>query len=139
MPKTRGAWKRYERIQAAVAGWEREPVTGRANPLTDPGDAKSGGFYTEIRDREEARPLRWFRETAAAAHAQGKVPLLLFKGPAPHLSPLAIMRWTDLAEVILLARRAAGAGPTEDREHDAAGHKPGDPEGGSRPLLGRTP
>ncbi len=118
-PKTRAGWKRYERVQAALADWQRIPVTGRAGPGRDPGDADSGPFYTEIRDRAQARPLRWFTETAAAAAVAGKMPLLLFKGPTPHLSPLAVMRWADLAEVIKLARRGALARSTADGSRGA--------------------
>lgn len=138
MPKTRGGWKTYERVVAALAGWDREPVTGRRGPGGDPGDARSGPFYTEIRDRAEARPLRWFRETAEAARRAGKIPLLLFKGPARHLSPLAIMRWTDLAEVIILARRGADLRSVTERAVDHHPGAPGPGGGGGNSLPGRA-
>ncbi len=113
-------------MQAALAGWRRIPVSGRTGASEDPGDAAAGHFYVEMRSRNEPRPIRWFAEVSREAAKHAQVPLLIFRGPRSSLSPLAIMLWADLAEVIQLAQRAADAGPAA---HDASHH----------PVPGPTP
>jgi len=119
MPRTRRGWKQYEENVAAAVGARRIPVTGRTGPGEDPGDIDLPGFYVEVRDRTRARPLRWMVEAWEAARPRGTKPLVVFRGPAPHLSPLVILRWRDLAEVIKRAGytgvdRPAAPGPSRE-------------------------
>ncbi len=116
MPRTRSGWKRYERDVLTSGGGERIPVSGR-----NPGDPDGRhpvlpGFYIEIRSRNRARPLRWIREVWEEAHPRGEKPCVIFRGPAPHLSPLVVLRWADLQEVIREHRLSAAAGPAPQRE-----------------------
>ncbi len=104
-------WKQYERDVLEQVGGTRIPVSGR-----HPGDPDGvipalPEFYVEIRRREEARPLRWIREAWAKAHARGQKPLVVFKGPAPHLSPLVVLRYSDFVEVIKRGRPGPSVGP----------------------------
>ncbi len=115
MPQTRSGFKQYERAVARKVGRPRIPVTGRTGPGGDPGDIDVPGFYTEVRSRNRARPLRWMREVWEEAHRRGVKPLLVFRGPTPALSPLVVLRWNDFAEVFNRAQRAAGAGPDAER------------------------
>lgn len=108
MPKTRGAWKSYERGVMALVGGTRIPVTGRQGPRGDPGDGVLPGFYVEIRDRARPRPVRWFREVVEGAAGTDAVPLLIFKGPPGKWGPLALLRWRDLAELVNRARSSEG-------------------------------
>lgn len=111
MPVTRSGFKQYERSVGRRIGAERIPVTGRQGPGGDPGDLLVEGFYAEVRSRERARPIRWMREAWREARLRGQKPLVVFKGPAPYLSPLVIMRWADFAEVFNRGRSDRRAGP----------------------------
>ena len=111
MPLTRSGWKEYERSAGRRIGAPRIPVTGRQGPGGDPGDLAIEGFYTEVRDQKRPRPLRWMREVWEEARLHKRKPLLIFKGPAPHLSPLVLLRWADFAEVYNRARPDRGARP----------------------------
>ncbi len=122
MPKTRSGWKRYERDVLAPGGGERIPVSGRHPGEPDGRHPYLPGFYIEIRSRTRARPLRWMKEVWEEARAAGQKPCVIFRGPAPHLSPLVLLRWADLQEVIHNARlsgaarpAAPGEGPGPDR------------------------
>lgn len=127
MPRTRAGWKMYERRRAKEIEALRIPITGRQGPRGDPGDIEIPGFYVEVRDRAEPRPIRWFEEVVAAAAAFGTMPLLIFKGRAPYRGALALMRWSDLRKVMADARRAQGTGPAAQREGAAP-----DPDSGER-------
>ncbi len=118
MPRTRAGFKQYERDQLRLLHWERIPVPGREGPDGRSTGLWAGYFYVEIRSRNQARPLRWFKEVASQARAVGQVPLLLFRGPNAALSPLVIMRWLDLVEVLKRVGFAGATGP------DPAGQAP---------------
>ena len=115
MPKTRSGFKQYERNVARRVHAERIPVTGRTGPLGDPGDVDVPGFYVEVRSRARARPLRWIAEAWRAAKPRGRKPMVVFRGPAPHLSPLVVLRWADFAEVYNRAERASRVRPDAQR------------------------
>ncbi len=123
----REAWKQYERDAFAVIGGKRIPVSGRREADPDGTVADFPEFYVEVRRREQARPLRWFTETAAKAAASKQIPVLVFKGPLPHLSPLVILRWKDFAEVVKRARHREHPGFDPGRE---GGNRHPEPSGG---------
>lgn len=111
MPKTRAGFKKYERDQLRLLHWERIPVPGREGPDGRSTGVWAGYFYVEIRTRNVARPLRWFQEIHGPARAAGQVPLLIFRGPTAATSPLVLLRWLDLVEVLKRAGHPAVAGP----------------------------
>lgn len=123
MPRTRSGWKRYERDVLAPAGGERIPVSGRREGDPDGRIPGLEDFYTEIRSRNRARPLRWMREVWGEARPRGLKPLVVFRGPAPHLSPLVVLRWTDFVEVIRRGQPGPRARPDAGRP-GAAGAGP---------------
>jgi len=131
-------WKLYERRIMSLLGGRRIPVTGRSGPGGDPGDGELAGYYIEIRDRARPRPLRWFREVAAGAAEEGSVPLLIFKGPSPRLSPLVILRLRDLEVILRGTRPGSGPGPGAGGEN-AGAPAPGGDGAGTRPGLRRVP
>ncbi len=127
MPRTRAGFKQYERDQLRLLHWERIPVPGREGPDGRSTGIWAGYFYVEIRSRNQARPLRWFKEVAGQAQDAGQVPLLLFRGPSPALSPLVILRWRDLVEVLKRVGFAGAVGPDQTGEARDAAPASGDP------------
>ncbi len=134
------AWKRYERVILELAGWRRIPVSGRTGSGQDPGDGEAPGFHVEVRDRTDPRPVRWFRETVQEAKTRGGIPLLIFKGPTPALSPLVILRWRDLVEVMRGGGSPEGPRSAARGEAGAAGaYASPDPRRRPGPRGGTTP
>ncbi len=138
VPKTRAAWKAYERVVMTLLGGKRIPVTGRTGLGMDPGDGELAGFYVEIRTHARARPIRWYKETVQEAKAAGGVPLLVFKGPSSALSPLVILRLEDFAEVLRRAGRAGDPRPDPAGEDVPAAAEPGHDQGTRPGPRGRT-
>ena len=92
------AWKRAERMAAALFGGLRNPLSG-SNSHHTAGDVIHPSLYVEVKHRQRQAVVSLMRDSMVDAKKEGKLPVLVVSEPGAKWS-LVCVKNTDLVKFV---------------------------------------